>query len=248
MLIKLKKERSHTEDRKLALWLATTAGLLNAIALGAFGFFPSHMTGNSSQFSTEVSSTDWRDILYFGSFILAFVGGAVLARLCVIWGISNNNRLIFCQILLFEGMLLTALSLYEIYFHAFTSNREVVTALCGLMGLHNSTSTQLSNGRVRSTHITGTLTDAGISLASVLFAMLRRDYSKDAKAQRSQLSTHLTTIFSFITGGIVGLTLFKWFGFHAMAAVGVILVAVAVMSIVRVKKRIRYRMVSGVQS
>ncbi|HGG8829079.1 TPA: DUF1275 family protein, partial [Enterobacter kobei] len=53
MLIKLKKERTHQEDRRLALWLATSAGLLNAIALGAFGFFPSHMTGNTSQLSSE---------------------------------------------------------------------------------------------------------------------------------------------------------------------------------------------------
>jgi uncharacterized membrane protein YoaK (UPF0700 family) len=67
VLIKLKRDRSHTEDRKLALWLATTAGLLNAIALGAFGFFPSHMTGNTSQLSSEVSTTDFRDIVYFGT-------------------------------------------------------------------------------------------------------------------------------------------------------------------------------------
>lgn len=65
MLIKLKKERTHQEDRRLALWLATSAGLLNAIALGAFGFFPSHMTGNTSQLSSEVSSTDLSDILFW---------------------------------------------------------------------------------------------------------------------------------------------------------------------------------------
>ena len=44
MLIKMKRERSHKEDRYLAVWLATAAGLLNAMALGAFGFFPSHMS------------------------------------------------------------------------------------------------------------------------------------------------------------------------------------------------------------
>lgn len=242
MLIKLKRDRSHTEDRKLALWLATTAGLLNAIALGAFGFFPSHMTGNTSQLSSEFSTTDLGDIAYFGTFILAFVGGAVMARLCVIWGIVTNNRLVFCQILLVEAGLLMGLALYEIYFHAFTSNREVIAALCGLMGLHNSTSTQLSNGRVRSTHITGTLTDAGIALASVICAMLRRDFSKDAKAQKSQLNTHLTTIFSFLSGGIVGLSLFKWFGFHAMAAIGVVLAAVATLSMIKVKRRLKGKM------
>ena len=160
MLIKLKKERTHQEDRRLALWLATSAGLLNAIALGAFGFFPSHMTGNTSQLSSEVSSTDLSDIIFFGSIILSFVAGAIIARTIVIWGIIHNVRLVFCQILFVEGLLLSGVSFYEMYFHALTSNREIILFLCGLMGIHNSTSTQLSGGRVRSTHITGTLTDA----------------------------------------------------------------------------------------
>jgi uncharacterized membrane protein YoaK (UPF0700 family) len=213
--------------------------LLNAIALGAFGFFPSHMTGNTSQLSSEVSSTDLNDILFFGTLILSFVAGAIMARIIVLWGIIHNIRLVFCQILLVEGLLLTGVSCYEMYFHALTTNREIIIFLCGLMGIHNSTSTQLSGGRVRSTHITGTLTDAGISLASVLVAMLRRDYSKDTAAQKSQLKTHLTTIFSFITGGIAGLLLFRWIGFNAMLALGVMLVVVAAFSIISTSVRVR---------
>ncbi|POU72635.1 DUF1275 domain-containing protein [Leclercia sp. LSNIH6] len=239
MLIKLKKERTHQEDRRLALWLATSAGLLNAIALGAFGFFPSHMTGNTSQFSSEVSSTDLNDIIFFATIILSFVTGAIIARIIVLWGIMHNVRLIFCQVLFIEGLLLAGVSLHEIYFHTFTTNREIIVFLCGLMGIHNSTSTQLSGGRVRSTHITGTLTDAGISLASVVVAMLRRDYSKDTAAQRSQLTTHLTTLFSFITGGIAGLVLFRWFGFTAMLALGFMLVFVAAFSIITTSLRVR---------
>ncbi|WP_312077600.1 YoaK family protein [Leclercia sp.] len=239
MLIKLKKERTHQEDRRLALWLATSAGLLNAIALGAFGFFPSNMTGNTSQFSSEVSSTDLNDIIFFATIILSFVTGAIIARIIVLWGIMHNVRLIFCQVLFIEGLLLAGVSLYEMFFHTFTTNREIIVFLCGLMGIHNSTSTQLSGGRVRSTHITGTLTDAGISLASVVVAMLRRDYSKDTAAQRSQLKTHLTTLFSFITGGIAGLILFRWFGFHAMLALGLMLVFVATFSIINTSLRVR---------
>lgn len=239
MLIKLKKERTHREDRRLALWLATSAGLLNAIALGAFGFFPSHMTGNTSQLSSEVSSTDLSDIIFFSSIILSFVTGAIAARLIVLWGIIHNIRLVFCQILFVEGLFLSGVSFYEMYFHAMSSNREIVLFLCGLMGIHNSTSTQLSGGRVRSTHITGTLTDAGISLASVAVAMLRRDYSKNTSAQKSQLLTHLTTLFSFITGGIAGLLLFRWIGFNAMLAIGLTLVVVASAAIITVSTRVR---------
>lgn len=195
------------------------------------------MTGNTSQLSSEVSSTDLSDMIFFGSIILSFVAGAIVARMIVIWGIIHNVRLV-CQILFVEGLLLTGVSFYEMYFHALTSNRVIILFLCGLMGIHNSTSTQLSGGRVRSTHITGTLTDAGISLASVLVAMLRRDYSKDTAAQKSA-DNPLNHPFSFISGGIAGLLLFRWIGFNAMLALGLMLAVVAIVSIITVSTRVR---------
>ena len=241
MLVKFKRSRSHDEDRRLALWLATAAGLLNAMALGAFGFFPSHMSGNTSQLSSEVSTTDIRNIIFFGTIIIAFVFGSVVSRLSVIWGQIKNVRPVFCQVLMLEGLALIAISLYEIYSHSPTSNREIIVLLCFLMGVHNSTSSQLSNGRVRSTHITGTLTDAGIAFASVLAAMLRRDFSRDSEGQRSQLLTHTVTIGSFLTGGIAGLLLFQWLAFKAITGVGIMLICVALGSIISVKRRVKSR-------
>ncbi|HKS32590.1 MAG TPA: YoaK family protein [Enterobacteriaceae bacterium] len=241
MLVKFKRSRSHDEDRRLALWLATAAGLLNAMALGAFGFFPSHMSGNTSQLSSEVSTTDIRNIIFFGTIIIAFVFGSVVSRLLVIWGQIKNVRTVFCQVLMLEGLALIGISLYEIYSHTPTSNREIIVLLCFLMGVHNSTSSQLSNGRVRSTHITGTLTDAGIAFASVLAAMLRRDFSRDSEGQKSQLLTHTITISSFLTGGIAGLVLFQWLAFKAITGVGVMLICVALGSIISIKRRVRSR-------
>lgn len=238
MLIKLKKERTHQEDRRLALWLATSAGLLNAIALGAFGF--------SLAYDGQYLAAIQRSFLHRSqrySFLWRHYSFVCLRRhrcadYCYL-GIIHNVRLVFSQVLFVEGLLLAGVSLYEMYFHSFATNQEIIIFLCGLMGIHNSTSTQLSGGRVRSTHITGTLTDAGISLASVMVAMLRRDYSKDTAAQKSQLKTHLTTLFSFISGGIAGLILFREFGFHAMLALGLLLVIVAAFSIVRISWRVR---------
>lgn len=61
------------------------------------------MTGNTSQLSSEVSSTDLSDIIFFGSIILSFVAGAILARLIVIWGIIHNVRLVFAKSFLSKG-------------------------------------------------------------------------------------------------------------------------------------------------
>ncbi|EIC82860.1 YoaK family protein [Serratia sp. M24T3] len=231
MLIKRKGRRTHTEDRHLALVLATSAGILNAMALGAFGFFPSHMSGNTSQLSSEMTNTDLSDVLLLSAIIGAFVIGSTTSRLIAISGIKNNIRTIFSLILLMEGILLILTSLFEILFFSLKNNHEIIVFLSFLMGIHNSTSTQLSNGRVRSTHITGTLTDAGISLGSVMATLMRRDPSKQIKAQRSQFITHSVTIMSFLIGGITGLLLYKQFGLNSMTAVGIFIAAVALGSI-----------------
>ncbi|MCT9872543.1 DUF1275 domain-containing protein, partial [Paenarthrobacter aurescens] len=72
--------------------------------------------------------------------------------------------------LLAEGIFLLLTSLVEILWYSERNNGEILVTLSLLMGIHNSTSTQLSSGRVRSTHVTGTLTDAGIALGSWLRA------------------------------------------------------------------------------
>lgn len=90
MLIKRKRIRSHTEDRYLALVLATAAGILNAMALGAFGFLPSHMSGNTSQISTEVVSSDTYGFMFLAALLLAFVAGGTLARIAVIVGRNSE--------------------------------------------------------------------------------------------------------------------------------------------------------------
>lgn len=230
MLIKKKKARSHTEDRYLALVLATAAGILNAMALGAFGFLPSHMSGNVSQMPSEVASADTYGFLFLATLLFAFVMGGMLARIAVIAG--QKLRTIFCLILLAEGVALTAVSLFEILLYSTHFNSEVLIMLGFLMGVHNSTSTQLSNGRVRSTHVTGTLTDAGIALGSFLSSFVSRDGVLERRFFQKQLHTHLTTIFSFLSGCIVGLVLFDLFGFKAMLALGAFLIVVAASAIV----------------
>nr|WP_290830566.1 YoaK family protein [Halomonas sp.] len=100
-----------------------------------------------------------------------------------------------------------------------------------LRGGHNSTSTQRSNGRVRSTHVTGTLTDAGIALGSFLSSLVARKQGDDRRSSRKQLYTHLTTIISFLTGCLAGLVLFDLFGFKAMLALGAILIVVPLIAI-----------------
>lgn len=234
MLIKRKRPRSHKEDRYLALFLSSTAGILNALALGAFGFFPSHMSGNTSQISNEVSHSDFYDALFLGSMLCAFFMGAFLTRILVIWGTRRHLRTIFCLVLLTEGGLLTLMALFELLFYSTSNNNEAIVFLAFLMGIHNTNSTQLSDGRVRSTHITGTLTDAGIALGSLICSLKS---TAKISTPRKIFYTHVITLFSFLSGGFAGILLYWAFGFKTMAAVGIFMVAVALVTILMTIQR-----------
>jgi uncharacterized membrane protein YoaK (UPF0700 family) len=241
MLISRNRYRSHREDRLLALALATTAGLLNALAFGAFGFFPSHMTGNTSKISAEVGLTHFNDMVFLTSLIIAFVIGATLSRLLVGFGLRRNVRTIFCLLLMAEGLLLLGIAMFELFWFTENNNREILISLGLLMGLHNSTSTQISRGRVRSTHITGTLTDTGIALGALMCASLSQTPTSERQALLSVLVTHLVTIGSFLTGCMAGYLLFTRAGFYAMAALGLFIALIAASNIIRILRFVHRR-------
>ncbi|MDI9280007.1 YoaK family protein [Pantoea sp. EABMAA-21] len=231
MLVKLKRIRSHNEDRKLALCLATSAGLLNAVALGAFGLFPSHMSGNVSQLPGDLSGHDLWHLLIFAAMIAVFISGSVIARIGIAAGIRNGIRTIFSCLLLAEGGMLVLTSLFEVYHYSPANNAEIILLLAFLMGMHNSTSTQLSDGRVRATHITGTLKDAGIAAGSLLSGWLRREQHRSLSTSKLQLSTHLITACSFLGGGLAGVLLYRTMGYSALAVPGIVLISIALLSI-----------------
>ena len=233
MLIEKKSGRSATENRRLAVTLAGTAGILNVLALGAFGLFPSNMTGNATQLSAEVLEWDQRQMWQLLLLLLCFMGGAFTSRLLVSFGKKYHLRTIYAHILLGEGIILAVPAIGSLWLSLPVDKTLLVNMLGFLLGLHNSTSTQLSQGKVRTTHITGTLTDAGITLATLLLHRVLR-YSAEARRHHQYLlSIFLTATGAFITGGIIGVLSFNLFSMQAFSLAGIVLVLVSGITIRR---------------
>ncbi len=85
-------------------------------------------------------------------------------------------------------------------------NYILLCLLCGECGLQNAAITSASGATVRTTHLTGLLTDLGLGL-------VRAEIHSKSRAQREQdrKSNYLRmgTIFSFISGAAVGAVLFS---------------------------------------
>ena len=80
--------------------------------------------------------------------------------------------------------------------------------------------TQITNARVRTTHVTGTMTDIGIGLVHCL--------ARHPGTDRARLRLHLVTATAFLAGGIVGVVLFKAIGTTLLFVAAGLLAALAI--------------------
>jgi uncharacterized membrane protein YoaK (UPF0700 family) len=157
----LTREQALEQNRHLlpgALAFAGTAGFINSIALGAFGSPVSHMTGAVSYFGIELAGGSLRNALATLTIILSFMLGAALAGLIVgAQDLAPGRR--YGWSLCCEGALLAGSMALLTSGH--TSGVLLIAMACGLQ---NATTSSYFGLMIRTTHVTGTVTDIGVML------------------------------------------------------------------------------------
>ena len=83
--------------------------------------------------------------------------------------------------------------------------KVVACVLLFAMGIQNSIVTQISNSRVRTTHLTGLFTDLGIELSQLFFYRL----PNERKVLSKSISLRLIIILFFFLGCVLGGFLFR---------------------------------------
>lgn len=87
-----------------------------------------------------------------------------------------------------------------------------VPVLCFTMGLQNAVITKISGARIRTTHVTGMVTDIGIELGKLAYQNRLPDVDQ-VRGNRSQLALHGTLVSLFVVGGIIGAAGYLAIGF-----------------------------------
>ncbi|MFP5466438.1 MAG: YoaK family protein [Gammaproteobacteria bacterium] len=207
-------QRTPQTDLRLGSVLAFVAGAANAGGFLAVGQYTSHMTGILSSLA---------DNLVLGQFmlagaglasVLAFLMGAMSTAWIVNWGMRLQLRsayglplLIEAALLLIFGLFGAAMSLWHTLFLPVT-----VVLLCYIMGLQNAVITKISQARIRTTHVTGLVTDLGIELGKLLYVNRHPDI-KPVLADRERLRVHAQLVGCFLVGGVAGALGFKYLGY-----------------------------------
>lgn len=220
MLIHEDPARTSRIDERLAGTFAGIAGALNVAGFYAFGTFSSNMTGNVSALADHLGLGEVRMALFGLLLVVAFVGGAAAATLLIDAGRMRHVPGVYAYGVLGEAALLTVLGCSAPFLPEEARGAVLALGLSFLLGLQNATITQITNARVRTTHVTGMVTDIGIGLANLLEGHPALD--------RDKLRLHLVTVGAFLFGGVVGVLTFKMIGTALLVVAGGLLAALAI--------------------
>ncbi len=207
-------QRTPRADLKLGSVLAFVAGAANAGGFLAVGQYTSHMTGMLSSVADHLVLGQLTLAVAGVGAVLAFLLGAMTTAWLVNWGMRHQLRSAYGLPLILEAAALLVFGLFGAAIGLFTAVFLPLTVvlLCFIMGLQNAVITKISRAVIRTTHVTGLLTDLGIELGKLLY-INRHPAQQPVLANRDRLRVHGQLIACFFVGGLVGALGFKHLGY-----------------------------------
>ena len=208
--------RTVSTNRILGILLAFNAGAINAGGFLVVGMYTSHMTGFASMVSDNLILGNFKLVLGAVGALLAFTTGAAATAVLVNWARQTGLHSEYAIPLLIEAALLLVFGLIGATFNRQTPFAVPFTVLmlAFIMGLQNALVTKISLSAIRTTHMTGVITDLGIELGKLLYwNRLVTSGDGQVRADRSKLRLYVGLLSAFMGGGLVGAAGFKYVGF-----------------------------------
>jgi uncharacterized membrane protein YoaK (UPF0700 family) len=223
-------QRSARADRHLAYCLTFAAGAANAGGFMAVGQYTSHMSGIVSAMADHLTLGQAALVGAGLSAFLAFVAGAATSAILVNWARRRGLRSEYALPLMLEAVLLALFALIgpRLQSWAWALVPLTVMLLCFIMGLQNAIITKLSQARIRTTHITGLVTDMGIEIGKALYWNGSSSALPPVKSDRDKLGLLASLIGLFFAGGVLGAKAFMTTGFTAAYALAALVAALAI--------------------
>lgn len=228
-------ERTDVTNRRLGRSLAFVAGAANAGGFLAVGQYTSHMSGIVSSLADDAVLGEAGLFVSGLSSLFSFLVGAAASAILINWGRRRNLHSIYATPLAIEALLLLCFGLLgsNLERHRVLFVPATVCVLCFVMGLQNAMITKISRSEIRTTHVTGLVTDVGIELGKMLYWNSRSIAGEGAvRADKQKLALLASLLLSFIAGGLAGAIGFKYLGFISSVPLAIVLLTLAVVPLV----------------
>lgn len=228
-------QRSPEANRQLAYFLTFVAGAANAGGFLAVQQYTSHMSGIVSSMADDLAVGGIIVVVQGIGALLAFLTGAATSAFLINLGRRAHLSSGYALPLMLEAVLLVCFGLLgaRIAMHWWLYVPATVMLLCFIMGLQNAMITKVSNAEIRTTHVTGMVTDVGIELGKLFYwNVAASDETKPAvRANRQKLCVLSLLISLFFAGGVVGAVGFRKMGFSATLPLALLLMALAIVPV-----------------
>ena len=217
--------RNPGANLRLGCTLCGIAGATNAGGFLAVGQYTSHMSGILSSVADNLILGQIQLALASIVLVLSFLLGSMTTAWMVNWSLRRQMRSAFARPLLVEAGLLLIFGIFGTAISHFAGLFVPLTVvlLCFIMGLQNAVITKVSHAEIRTTHVTGLLTDLGIELGKV-FYFNRSAFPQKVVANRRKLRIHTLLVSSFFGGALLGAYGFKTFGYIATLPLAMVLI------------------------
>jgi uncharacterized membrane protein YoaK (UPF0700 family) len=223
--------RTRRSNRQLGGVLAFIAGAINAGGFLAVQRYTSHMTGILSAIADDLILGHTVLVLAGVASLASFLGGAATTAVLINWARRRQMHGEFALSLMLEAVLLLIFGLLGANLQLFSELfvPSTVLLLCFIMGLQNAIVTKISKAEIRTTHMTGVITDLGIELGRLIYWNRTRETNIEhfVKADRDKLAIHAAILGLFFVGGVIGAVAFKALGFAATVPVATLLMVLA---------------------
>jgi len=225
------RRRTARANRQLGALLALVAGAVNAGGFLAVHQYTSHMSGIVSSVADHLVLGNILLVLAGVASLLFFLAGAACTAIMINWARHRNLHGEYSLSLIAEALLLLLFGVLGAHLDAFVAITVPLTVLllCFIMGLQNAIMAKMSNSEIRTTHLTGVVTDLGIELGRMLYwnRSRRRDAADYVGARWSRVALQVTILSMFFVGGILGAIGFKYLGFSTVLPFSISLFVVA---------------------
>ncbi|MFA7446689.1 MAG: YoaK family protein [Flavobacteriaceae bacterium] len=186
-------ERTFTHNLLLAVFFAFVAGLINVFGLINLGIFTTNLTGHVGELALSLETFHWKEARKVLFWIAAFGLGSFTSSVMVAFFEEKRQKLSYVLPIIVEILLLSWCILIS---SESEKNALQILILLYTMGLQNGIVSVVSGKVVRTTHLTGMVTDLGLSLGKLLMRKGNLVFVK------RNITLNFAIIVSFITGGI----------------------------------------------
>lgn len=184
-----------------AFLLAMNAGMINV--LGLFSLLHqsvSHMTGNVSLMAEALVQHDYKHVVYLLLVVLFYVLGSSYSGF-----ILGNSRL---QLNQRYGLPMSLVAIFILLCWYFLPSfpRYALLWASAAMGMQNAMVSHYKGAIIRTTHLSGVLTDLGLALGYKI---------KGLEVESKRVVLHLMIFFGFLLGGIIATLVYPTLGLQA---------------------------------